>query len=640
MKATVFSRLAAHMLTVLFCVLVMESCDDEETSIVTISFEEEFQTINEGEEATIRLSFDHPAAANGEIKLMVETDAVYQQSYVTEPALGADAVIVLPVNKGEEGAEVKLTSVNDDKYRGSQFAVFRMFTLSPDFRLGNTTTHTVTIHDDEGPSIPFFQSARSELSEDGETSQKVTIRLSSPAAGVGSLLIGLNSGKAVPGTHFTVDQELTNNTFTLKVEEGDTEASFEISPIDNNVFNGDFDLQFDILKVSGVVQITSTPQHILTLKDDEKPSIVQFVGTSATVEESNATPQVIDLTLSSPVKGEGTVKIRMGKGAQYGVDFVTVPEAQGNSVVIDLSYDETHASFEVFILDDHLLNGNLSIVFSIDEGTGPIQVGTEDQLYTLAVIENERPSVAEFVASALAVDESASAGIDVEIQLSGPAPGSGQIIVEVMGLRDQAATDPPVERIYVSDFGEFVEQITIDVPDGAESAGFHVYPVDNSLCEGNDRLRFKLSSATSSLEIGSKNASSVSILEDEPHLSAVLVETEGILAEDAVTGVKVGLKFPDPPSEGSSIIVYPDSYGFVGRYRTVPDLLVQSSEGDVFGYLNYQSGATGVGFEIFAVDDNLSRGDFIEMISFSGIGDGHCFAVENGPYVLHIVEDD
>src|SRR5690606_5636935 len=307
MKATVFSRLAAHMLTVLFCVLVMESCDDEETSIVTISFEEEFQTINEGEEATIRLSFDHPAAANGEIKLMVETDAVYQQSYVTEPALGADAVIVLPVNKGEEGAEVKLTSVNDDKYRGSQFAVFRMFTLSPDFRLGNTTTHTVTIHDDEGPSIPFFQSARSELSEDGETSQKVTIRLSSPAAGVGSLLIGLNSGKAVPGTHFTIDQELTNNTFTLKVEEGDTEASFEISPIDNNVFNGDFDLQFDILKVSGVVQITSTPQHILTLKDDEKPSIVQFVGTSATVEESNATPQVIDLTLSSPVKGEGTV---------------------------------------------------------------------------------------------------------------------------------------------------------------------------------------------------------------------------------------------------------------------------------------------------------------------------------------------
>src|SRR5690606_32077240 len=190
MKATVFSRLAAHMLTVLFCVLVMESCDDEETSIVTISFGEEFQTINEGEEATIRLSFDHPAAANGEIKLMVETDAVYQQSYVTEPALGADAVIVLPVNKGEEGAEVKLTSVNDDKYRGSQFAVFRMFTLSPDFRLGNTTTHTVTIHDDEGPSIPFFQSARSELSEDGETSQKVTIRLSSPAAGVGSLLIG------------------------------------------------------------------------------------------------------------------------------------------------------------------------------------------------------------------------------------------------------------------------------------------------------------------------------------------------------------------------------------------------------------------------------------------------------------------
>lgn len=643
MKTLASKRTASYLLAALFCVVIINSCNHEESpTVVTISFASDFQTVTEGENARIYILLDHPAPIDAHIRLTIETNGIYGVSFETNPILKTTGESEILVEEAQEKVEVKLKTIDDSKFSGSRFAVFRITSATGGLKPGNITTHTVTIHDDEGPSIAFFQSAQSYLKEDSAAAQKVEIRLSAPAKGEGSIIVGLEPGKAVPGTHFNLDRELTENTFTVNVVEGDSAYNIEVSPVDNNDFNGDLELTFDILDVSGVVQMEDNLHHVLTIRDDELPSVVQFASTSGTIDEPSTTPHVIDLTLSSPVKGEGSLKIRIGKGAKYGIDFITTPEADSDFVVLDISRDQTDASFSVSMLDDDVIGGDLTIPFSIDHGTGPILPGTENQEYVLTVVDNEKPTVVEFSSSSMVVDEASSTGVDVEIVLSAPAPGPGEIVLEVLRHRDQVVSDPPIERIYES-YGSYFYKITLDVPEGAESVSFHVDPINNSYCGRNVPLTFFIISVPNSLEVGSNNKLNLTLLEDEPHTTVKLFETEGVLMENATEAIKVELEASDPLPSPPTVMVYldPYTYYYSGRFKIVPDFLEYSSSSSTYGYFDYEAGATSLSFEIVPINDFEKNGNFTEVFHFQVDNTrGHCLIAENGHFTLNFVDDD
>src|SRR5690606_35364670 len=137
----------------------------------------------------------------------LQTDAIYGKNYDTYPVIQSEGETQLLVKEGQDRLEVKLRTVDDTKFTDTRFLVLRLMSSTAGFKIGNPSTHTVTIYDDEGPSIPFFSNAKSELQESNAAGQQIKIRLSSPAAGEGSFKVGLDPGKAVAGTHFTIDQE-------------------------------------------------------------------------------------------------------------------------------------------------------------------------------------------------------------------------------------------------------------------------------------------------------------------------------------------------------------------------------------------------------------------------------------------------
>lgn len=645
MKTRSFKRTATCMLAALLSVLAIDSCKDEEKPVVvTIAFTSEFQTITEGGEAIVSIVLDHPSPFNANVRIAIETDAIYGENYETDPATKEEGETQLFVEQGQDTIEVKLKSVDDSKFTDSRFVVLRITSSTAGFKLGNPTTHTITIHDDEGPSIPYFQPAVSELEETNTDGQKIEIRLSSPAEGEGSLTIRLDPGGAVPGTHFTMDPELTDNKFKLNVAEGDDAVSFEVFPVNNDVFTGDFVLTFYLLEVSGVVRKADSVKHVLTLKDDEVPTFAEFVAESGTIDEASTTPHVVNLVLSPPVQGEGVLKIKIGKGAKYGVDFVTTPEAEGGVVFLDISRGQTKASFSVTVIDDDVIGGDLAIPFSIDHGTAPIFAGTENQEYVLTVVDNEKPTLVEFTSPTIRVEEASTTGVDVEIGLSAPAPSPGKIILEVSNHQDQVVTDPPIEKIY-STFGDHSYQITLDVPEGAERVSFHVDPINNSYCGHNGPVTFSIISLPNALEVGSNDKLTLTLLEDEPHIGLTLVETEGELMENATKGIKVELIASDPMPAPPTVMVQLELYThFPWRFRTVPDFLETTSysAGYTFGYMKYESGATSLSFEIVPVNDSEDNGNFTELIYFevnNNIG-GSCVILESGPYTLNFVDDD
>ncbi|HLT73165.1 MAG TPA: Calx-beta domain-containing protein [Cyclobacteriaceae bacterium] len=637
MKTYASTRTVSCMLAALFSVIAIDSCkDDDGPAVVTIAFGKEFQVMTEGDEAIIAITLDRPSPVNANVRVAVQTDAIYGKNYDTYPVIQSEGETQLLVKEGQDRLEVKLRTVDDTKFTDTRFLVLRLMSSTAGFKIGNPSTHTITIYDDEGPSIPFFSTAESDLQETNVAGQQIKIRLSSPAAGEGSFKVGLDPGKAVAGTHFTIDQELTDNTFTIQVAAGDTAYAVGVFPVDNDVFTGDFELEFDILEVSGVTRSVDTARHVLTLKDDELPTIVQFASASDSVEETRTTPYVVDLALSSPVKGEGEVKIKIGEGAKYGEDFVTIPEAQDNFVVLKLSHDQAAASFSVSVIDDDVVGGNLKIPFSIRHGMAPIFSGTDNQEFILTVVDNEKPTVVDFTTSTLSVDEASTTGIDVEIVLSAPAPQNGGIVLQVQGSgdpRDEVVCDPPIEK----------EFIFLDVPSGAERVSFHVDPIDNSSCGDHQPVTFSIFSASNTLTIGSKSELRLNVLEDEPHTAFTLVENEGVLAENAGKGLKVELKASGTLSSAVSLYVsldYNTNY-HSGRFSVVPDFLESSYSGYVYGYLEYTPTDTSVGFEIVPKNDFDKNGDFTETFYFQADNrPGRCIIIENGPFVLDFIDDD
>ncbi|MDV3308516.1 MAG: hypothetical protein LOY03_06835 [Cyclobacteriaceae bacterium] len=642
MKTVAFISLS-YMLALLSGGIMMGSCSDEEAPVpATIAFSGEFQTVTEGEDVTIDIVLDHPSPARTKVRLTVDTKAVYGKDYETDPVFDSAGQAELFVEKGQDTARIMLRTLDDTEVSGSRFVVFKIVPVATNFQLGKITTHTVIIHDDESPSVPYFRSAESRLQETNAAGQEIVIQLSSPVVGEGSLTVGIEPGNAVVGTHFTIDPEFTGNKYTFNLAEGDSTLRFTVFPVDNNLFTGDFELKFDILSVSGVVQMTKWRTHWLTIMDDEVQSVAEFAVTSATVGEADAAPHEVDLLLSSPVKGKGQLQIKIGGDAEYGVDFVTIPEAQGNVVILELSQDQETASFVVVAIDDGVVNGDLTIPFSIDYATGPILLGGQNQGYVLTVADDEKHSVVVgFASAALEVEESSDTGVDFAIELSHPAAGPGKILIDVLEFAGQIVSDPPVEQITTSYYDHFY-QITVDVPDGADRVRFHVDPVNNTKCGGNKRVRFLVSSATGSVALEGNPLAGLTILEDEPHISVRLREADVVVTEGEATRVKVELEFSEPAATASEIFVYPFPYWsfLTGRYATDPNIFTYSSFGEPYGYLNYEAGATSVSFEIIPEDDNQNRGGFKATLHFEGTASYPCLVVEDSPYVLTVIEDD
>ena len=386
------------------------ACEDDEKYISpsVIQFTARVQNVPEGGEAIISLTLDKPAPRSGWVELTFEGSAVYGQHYVTAPTLasswgepgvilhdrhditalqGSHGSMLLSIYKGHTSAAFKIASTDNAKFEGSHFVIFKLNNGTEVFRVGDMATLTVVIADDEVPSLANFEVPSASVTEQDENGIVVNIPFSAPARGEGSVAVVLEPGKAVKETNFTIDQEMTNNSMSFNVARNSSGVSFKVYPVNNDLFTGNFILQFAITDISGVVQRGDNLSSSLTLVDDEAPSIARFASLSGTIEESNTNGITVEVSLSSPVKGEGSIGISPDPGnLVYGTHFTTMPEMQNNRLIINLSHNQTSASFTVFPVADNVRTEDEILSLSIQEATGVVWKGSDSLTYKLTIL--------------------------------------------------------------------------------------------------------------------------------------------------------------------------------------------------------------------------------------------------------------
>ncbi|MEX2233462.1 MAG: hypothetical protein WD824_14965 [Cyclobacteriaceae bacterium] len=390
MKRSSTNQTGRFLIIAIAGMLMLPACEeDDKTLPPVIQFIVNLQKVTEGDEVVILLGLDNPAPYHGSVELTIQTNAIYNEHYMTSPSPSNNS-IVLNFHKGHTSTALKIITIDNTKYEGAMFMIFQLNVPSGGVRLGEATTMTLTISDDEAPSMASFEGNETVLSEKDEAGLVVQIPLSEPAKGEGSVTVSLNPGQAQQEANFTIDQELAHNSFKLNVFKNVTHVSFKVFPIDNDLFTGNFILSFSITEISGVVQKGNTLDYSLTLIDDESPSIARFALPSGTVAENNGDGIGVEILLSSPVKGEGTIGISLPAGtAVYGTDFTTLPEVKDNTITLDLVHDQTGAGFTVIPLNDDLFTDNLIQSFSISEVRGVVWKGSNDQNFQLTILDDD-----------------------------------------------------------------------------------------------------------------------------------------------------------------------------------------------------------------------------------------------------------
>lgn len=222
-------------------------------------------------------------------------------------------------------------------------------------------------------SVQFSQNSRSML-ENGLV-QEITLTLDKPASKSGSVILQVNGN---------VDQLSFNPVLNdqgqvaLTIAEQQTSVKFTISPIDNQLLDGDKSVVMTLAAVSDGFTIAAANTMTATVVDNESPARINFMINSGSSRENASQAAVVMLVLSHKAPGSGSVEISLSTvKAIYGTHFTTEPAAQNGKLIVPIAEGMDHTSFAIVPVNDQWFNGDRKITYTLSGTQGAVSLGTE-----------------------------------------------------------------------------------------------------------------------------------------------------------------------------------------------------------------------------------------------------------------------
>lgn len=385
------SKIAASI--VLFVLVLISSCKDDENpvAVATVQFSTAQQSVSEsGSSITVLLNFDKAAGRDGTITVTAtegaETD--YTTHYLTNPN-GSSGTLELEVSKGQTSTQFTFTPVNNALLQEDKTVTFTITDVSSGFEIGATDSDLITINDDEGPTRANFAVATSSTAENLTDGIDVTINLTSPAPGTGSVVVAFESANATYTTNFITEPAVASGLLEVPVAVGETTVHFKVKPVDDGSVNATRTINFTFEEATGAVELgTTITSHTLSITDNETPSVAAFDGTTASTSEDNATGITVPVTLTPATNGTGTAVISF-TGGTYGEDFTTDPAAVSGKITLNIATSTGSSSFKVIPVNDTEVTANRELTFTLTESTGVVTLGTTGTSYEVTIEEDD-----------------------------------------------------------------------------------------------------------------------------------------------------------------------------------------------------------------------------------------------------------
>ena len=254
---TPLRRIFAAMFMIALTVLSACKDDDgENLPPVTVQFPSNGSvTIAENAAAsTINLALSGAAPQDGTISISATSNAA--------GALGFNAEI--SVTKGNTVAILNIDPTDNASIDGGKVIVLTISKVTDGFTIGDKSTYTVNIVDDEGPTTANFSETEGSISEADASGKTIVISLTPKATATGTVTVTIDPATA----KITTTPAATAGAITLPVAVGDEEVSFSFIPVNDENDNGGSSVKFTLSGSEGV-QAGASDEYALTIADDD-----------------------------------------------------------------------------------------------------------------------------------------------------------------------------------------------------------------------------------------------------------------------------------------------------------------------------------------------------------------------------------
>jgi hypothetical protein len=233
----------------------------------------------------------------------------------------------------------------------------------------------------------------------------------------------------------------------------------------------------------------------------------------------------------------GTITVTVAEGAntEYGTHFTTSPNGTTGSFEIEVSKGQTSAQFTFTPINNALLADDKTVELTISDVSSGFEIGVKDA-NTITIIDDEGPTQANFAIAASSTTENLTAGIDVTINLSSAAPGTGTVTVAFTSTTATYTTN------FTTEPAATAGKLDVAVAQGATSVTFKVKPVDDASVNAVRTIAFTLDAASGAVVLGTAiTAHTFTITDDETPSVATFEAVSSSMGEGVAAGITIPL---------------------------------------------------------------------------------------------------
>jgi hypothetical protein len=401
---------------------------------------------------------------------------------------GSDYTAILPTtltfNPYQLSQQINVSITNDAIPEADETVLLTLSNASVNASLGTPSTATLTIFDNELPSVRFSSASYSESESGGSVT--VTVELDMPSSEEVNVNYATSDNTATHGTDYeaksgklTFAPSITSQTFSVPILNDDLPEPPELINLTLSSFNN---------AVPGIPAAAT-----ITIVDDDKFPTITLDAATYDVDENGGSVKV---TVNLSEQSASTVSVNYATSdgtAHSGSDYTSVND------VLTFDPGDISQSFWLSALDDPHKEGDEVFTLSLSNPDKGI-LGTPNQA-TITIADDESPPSVSFKqASYTVVENQGQVTITAELN----RPSDQEVTV------DYATADGTANA--GDDYESASGQLTF--PPNETSRNFTVYIVNNDENEQDETFSLNLSNAaTASLSMAAK--ATVTIRDDD-----------------------------------------------------------------------------------------------------------------------------
>ena len=374
---------------------------------------------------------------------------------------------------------ITVQPLEEELWQGPTTVVLSL-AASSQYTIGSSGSATVTIADNDGPTITIVATRPTVAESDTGKGQYTVTR--SAHTDVALTVNYVVSGTATGGVDFVALPG------SMTIPAGYSSGSILVTPLEDFVSDGDKTVVVTITD-SDWYKIGSPNSATVTILDSDLP-MVTIAATVSKVYEKGSENAQFAVTRVGPLTAALVVNYVTGGTAISGVDY-TAPAG-----AVTIPAGSASAAFTVDPLWDKLYDGNQTLVVTL-AGSSQYNVGSPGSA-TAVIVDQDRPTV------------TITAPVPTALETG---PGTGQFLVGYSGTTVVPVTVSYTISGTATSGVDFVALPgTITIPAGSSSAGILVLPIDDGIPDDAESVVVTLQNSPLYI-VGSPGSATVTIYE-------------------------------------------------------------------------------------------------------------------------------